>query len=110
MKNGICHLILFLVFLFLIACKNHSDFPGYTKHTDNFYYKLIKIGDDGKKCEYNDFITANIVYKTITDSVIFKGRRKFQISKPDFDGSVDECMTLMGKDDSAGFIISAANF
>jgi FKBP-type peptidyl-prolyl cis-trans isomerase len=103
-------LILFLCLLFLISCRSHSPHPGYTKHKEGYYYKLVKIGDDETKCAYNDFITANIIYKTLKDSVIFKGRRKFQISKPDFPGSIDECITLMGKDDSASFIISAENF
>ena len=101
---------LFLIVILITSCNEKSNYPGYTKHKEGFYYKLIKIGDDGAKCAYNDFVTANIVYTTMKDSIIFRGRRKFQISNPDFTGSVDKCITLMGKDDSASFIISADNF
>jgi FKBP-type peptidyl-prolyl cis-trans isomerase len=103
-------LLLFFVLLILASCGRRSDYPGYTKHKEGFYYKLIKIGDDGIKCVFDDFVTANVVYKTMKDSVIFRGRRKFQISKPDFTGSIDQCITLIGKEDSASFIISSANF
>jgi FKBP-type peptidyl-prolyl cis-trans isomerase len=46
----------------------------------------------------------------MSDSMFFSGRRKFRISKPSFIGSVDECLTLLGKEDSASFIISANDF
>ncbi len=100
----------FLVVVLLAACWEHAKYPGYSRDKEGFYYKLFKIGDEGSKCAYNDIVTANIIYKTMKDSIIFKGRRKFQISKPDFTGSLDKCITLMGKDDSASFIISASNF
>lgn len=109
MKNSQYSIFLFIFFI-LVSCAEKSKFPGYSDHKDGFYYKLIKIGDEGDKCSYNDFITANIVYKNMKDSVIFRGRRKFQISKPDFNGSIDQCFTMIGKEDSASFIISAANF
>jgi len=102
--------LLFLILILVVSCNEKTKYPGYTKHKEGFYYKLIKIGDDRAKCVYDDFVTANIVYSTMKDSVIFRGRRKFQISKPDFAGSVDKCITLMGKDDSASFIISADIF
>lgn len=95
---------------FIFTNCNHSQFKGYTKSKTGFYYKLIKIGDDSAKCQYNDFITADISYRTMKDSLFFSGRRKFQTSKTDFPGSIDECLTLLGKDDSASFIISGADF
>ena len=39
-----------------------------------------------------------------------RGDEKFQISKPDFSGSIDECLTMLAKDDSASFILSASDF
>jgi FKBP-type peptidyl-prolyl cis-trans isomerase len=44
------------------------------------------------------------------DSVFFKGRRKFQIAQNNFAGSIDECITLLAKDDSASFILTAEDF
>lgn len=100
----------FLMFLLIFSCKNTSEYPGYNKHKDGFYFKLLKIGDDGVKCSYNDYITADISYSTVNDSVFFKGRRKFQITEQQFPGSIDECVTMMRKDDSASFILPAADF
>ncbi len=110
MNRSVNIYFLYLVVILIASCCKKPDYPGYTKHDEGFYYKLIKIGDDGAKCAYNDFVTANISYKTMKDSIIFRGKRKFQISKPDFKGSIDKCITLTGKDDSASFIISAASF
>jgi FKBP-type peptidyl-prolyl cis-trans isomerase FkpA len=103
---------LFLVFIvFVFAhCTQKPQYPGYSKAKDSFYYQLIKLGDDSLKCSYNDYITADILYRTMHDSVFFRGRRKFQISRPGFPGSLDECLTRLSKGDSASFIISASDF
>ena len=93
-----------------MSCSHKSEFPGYKKNDGGFFYKLIKIGDENTKCCYNDYITADICYKTVKDSTFFKGRRKFQISQTNFPGAIDECLTLLSKDDSASFIITATDF
>jgi FKBP-type peptidyl-prolyl cis-trans isomerase len=100
---------IFLVVLFAISC-NHSDYPGYKKSDTGIHYKLLKIGDDTIRCHYSDYITANISYQTMHDSVFFNGHRKFRIAPNNFAGSIDECITLLGKDDSASFILSADDF
>lgn len=101
---------LLIIGLLLASCHKSSEYKGYRLHASGFDYQLIKIGDDSIKCRYTDYITADISYKTINDSVFFKGRRKFQISQPEYIGAIDECLTLIGKDDSASFIIPADNF
>jgi len=98
-----------LIVVFISSC-NKSDYPGFNKHKSGIHYKLFKIGDDTIKCHYNDYITANISYRTLNDSLFFCGQRKFRISEPSFQGSIDECITFLGKEDSAGFIISAVDF
>jgi FKBP-type peptidyl-prolyl cis-trans isomerase FkpA len=103
------HLLTLLALVIIVSC-NKSEYPGYKKSENGFYYKLVKIGDDSIKCHYNDYITADICYRTLNDSVFFKGRRKFQISQPSFAGSIDECLTLLAEDDSASFIIPAKSF
>jgi FKBP-type peptidyl-prolyl cis-trans isomerase FkpA len=110
MRN-LSYLLGFLIFgLLLFGCHKHSEYKGYRVHPSGFDYQLIKIGDDSLKCHYSDYVTADITYKTLKDSVFFSGRRKFQISKPDYPGAIDECLTLLGKDDSASFIIPADRF
>lgn len=108
-----CYSKLFLITFFTIiafSCKQKSEYPGYKKLENGNYYKLLKIGESETKCNYGDFVTADIIYKTIDDSIFFSGRRKFQIGKPKYPGSIDECITLLGKEDSASFIISAFDF
>lgn len=110
MKTASTLLILACTILGLMNCARKSEYPGYNKSQTGYYYKLAKIGDGGTKCQFNDYVTLDISYKTMKDSVFFKGRRKFQISKPDFSGSIDECLTMLAKDDSASFILSAPDF
>ncbi|MDP4209625.1 MAG: FKBP-type peptidyl-prolyl cis-trans isomerase [Bacteroidota bacterium] len=111
MKHTLILSLCLLVVLGFSTCgEKKSEYPGYTPHQNGFFYKLIKIGDEAPKCQYNDYVTVDINYKTIKDSLFFSGRRKFQISKPDFPGAIDECLTFLAKDDSASFIISASQF
>lgn len=102
--------ITFFASLLLFSCNESSEYPGYTKLDNGNYYKLIKIGDSESKCKFGDFVTADITYKTLNDSVFFKGRRKFQIGKVKYPGSIDECFVMLGKEDAASFIISANDF
>jgi FKBP-type peptidyl-prolyl cis-trans isomerase len=68
------------------------------------------VGEPEQCCRVGDYITANIAYMTMSDSVFFSGIRKFKLSEPDFAGSVDYCFAMMCKHDSAQFIISALDF
>jgi FKBP-type peptidyl-prolyl cis-trans isomerase FkpA len=103
------HLFILITLAVLASC-NKSEYPGYKKSDSGVYYKLFKIGDDTVKCRYYDYITADICYRTMRDSVFFKGRRKFQISQTNIPGSIDDCLILLGKDDSASFILPAQSF
>jgi len=68
------------------------------------------FGEHEKCCNFGDFVTANISYSTMNDSVFFTGVREMWVSKPDFTGSISKCFTLLCKNDSAQFIISAIDF
>jgi FKBP-type peptidyl-prolyl cis-trans isomerase FkpA len=103
-------LLILFAFFVVISCNKKVDYPGYAKNDNGFYYKLIKIGDDTAQCHFNDYITADITYQTLKDSVFFRGQRKFRIVPADFKGSIDQCLTILKKGDSASFIISANNF
>ncbi len=104
---------LFLLMLFsiiLTACNFRSEYPGYSKSRDGFYYKLRKIGDGSTKASAGDFVTVDIAYRTLSDSTFFTARRKFQLTYPEFKGSVDYCFLMMELGDAASFIISANDF
>ncbi len=103
-------MIILITGIIVVSCKTSSEYPDYTKMSNGNYFKLLKIGDTDVKCKYGDFVTADITYKTLNDSVFFKGRRKFQIGKPAYSGSIDENLTMLGKEESASFIISAYQF
>lgn len=103
--------IIFLGGIFLLtSCNLKSPYKGYTNAGHDIYYKLLSIGDDTVKVKPGDFITTDLIYKTMHDSVFFKGRRKFQVTKPEYEGSIDECFTLLAEKDKAEFILSAADF
>jgi FKBP-type peptidyl-prolyl cis-trans isomerase FkpA len=100
----------FILILILCGCMSKSPYPGFSKGKNGTYFRLDKIGENSRKAQYGDFITADIVYKTMNDSIFFSGRRKLQISQPGYQGSIDECLTSLAKGDSASFIISADQF
>ena len=103
------HLLLIVVsFTSFSSCKN--PYPGYTKADEGIYYKLLMLGEQEPCCRFGDYVTAGIAYATMSDSVFFSGIRKFKVIHPDFHGSIDKCLTLMCKHDSAQFIISALDF
>ena len=102
--------LILIITIALSSCNYFSKHPGYKKTWNGIYYKLLSIGEDNRHAEVGDYITVSIQYKTLNDSVFFSGRRRFQVTKPDFKGSVDECFTLLSKGEKAEFIINAVNF
>lgn len=103
-------LSIFVLVILATACNKKSEYPGYTKSDNGIYYKLLAIGEDNQRINIGDFVTLDIEYKTPSDSIFFSAHRRFQISKPEFDGSIDDCLMLLGKGDRAEFITKAADF
>lgn len=102
--------VLVLISVIITSCEFSSDYPGYSKSNDGYYYKLRKIGDGQVNAGIGDYVTVDLVYRTMNDSVFFTGRRKFQLSQPAFKGSVDYCFLMLEAGDAASFIISANDF
>jgi FKBP-type peptidyl-prolyl cis-trans isomerase len=98
------------LFIMLSACNFFSKYEGYKRTMHGIHYKLLSIGDDTQKAVPGDFITIDLAYKTINDSVFFMGRRKFQLTAPEYNGSVDECFAMLAQGEKAEFIINAQNF
>ncbi|OFX82280.1 MAG: hypothetical protein A2W99_09490 [Bacteroidetes bacterium GWF2_33_16] len=103
-------IILLIAIVFLSSCDYFSKYPGYKKSKSGFYYKLEKFGESSQKAKPGDYITADILYLTMNDSVFFEGRRKLQITDPSFPGSIDECFLMLAQDEKATFIISTNDF
>ncbi len=103
-------LLIILSIFILASCNLFKRFPDYSKTKTGIYYHLQKIGEDVKPPVPTDFVTADIKYATLKDSVFFSGLRTFQLTKPDFKGSIDECFLMLSEGDSASFIINADDF
>ncbi|MFW5700765.1 MAG: FKBP-type peptidyl-prolyl cis-trans isomerase [bacterium] len=99
-----------IIILFLNSCFFNNKYPGYDKAKHGIYYQLLTFGDSKRKPVPGDYITVDLQYKTMEDSVFFKGKRKFQISEPQFKGSVDECFLMLSQEESANFIVSTDKF
>lgn len=107
LKN-IKFLITILVIM-IITLPSCNKYEGYSKTKTGIYYKLLRIGDTVAPPKIGNFVTVNISYSTMQDSMFFKANRTFQLTKPEFKGSIDECFLMLSEGDSASFIINAKN-
>lgn len=103
--------ILLATIVTLSGCGNESKiFPEFSVSPSGIHYKLVKLGEGGQKAQPSDYITVSVSYRTLADSIFFHGVRTFQLTEPQFPGSIDECFTMLEKGDSAVFYISANDF
>lgn len=102
-------IILTSIFI-LSSCGRKSEFEGYSKSKKGFHYKLHSIGETSENTALGDYITADIRYKTINDSLFFEGRRKLKIEQPAYEGAIEDCFLMLRSDESASFIIKAQPF
>ena len=93
--------------LLLTGCTKKSPYPDYSLIDGDVYYKLIMFGDERSFPKASDFVTIDIAYRTMNDSLFFIGRRTLQLSEPEFPGSIDYCFFALSEHDSASFIIDA---
>ncbi|MDA3871791.1 MAG: FKBP-type peptidyl-prolyl cis-trans isomerase [Candidatus Marinimicrobia bacterium] len=103
-------LLLIIIAFAFSSCNYFSKYPDYKKTKSGIYYKLLKFGESTEKAKPGDYMTVDIKYKTIEDSVFFEGRRKLQITDLTFAGAIDECFLMLSEDEMASFIISANDF
>lgn len=109
-QNPMKYLKWLILLTFIWSCNRNSPYPGYSKGKNGIYYHLEKIGETDDKPVYGDFITADISYSTMKDSVFFTGRRKLQLEKTDIKGSISDCFAMLAVGEKATFIISADKF
>ncbi len=98
-----------LIGLLVFGCQQ-SPYPGYSKVSDDVHYQLVKFGEATEKAKVNDYITADIVYQTLDDSVFFKGRRKIRVESPETHGLINKCFMMLAEGEQANFIIPANDF
>ncbi len=102
--------IIFLTIILISSCGRKSEFEGFSKSKKGFHYQLNTIGESMKKTNPGDYITADISYQTINDSLFFEGRRKLRIEKPAYKGAIKDCFMMLRADESATFILKAEPF
>ncbi|MBN1416965.1 MAG: FKBP-type peptidyl-prolyl cis-trans isomerase [Bacteroidales bacterium] len=95
---------------YVSSCRFFSKYPGFKRAGHGIFYQLHSLGEDEIKANPGDYITVDLTYKTMMDSVFFNAHRKFQLTEPAFEGSVDECFGMLSEKESATFIISAVDF
>lgn len=100
--------LVFMLFFSISSC--WSPYPDYKISDSGIYFKFHKIGETQQQAKFSDYVTVNLSYKTITDSVFFSAKRRFQVMDPEYRGSVDECFTMLSVGDSASFILKAKPF
>lgn len=95
----------------ITACSNKSKlFPGYSVTNSGIHYKLITLGEGNTSATVGNYVTAIIAYFTLNDSLFFQGVRQFQLTAPEYEGSIDECFLMLNTGDSASFYIQAEPF
>lgn len=102
--------ISFAIIIFSLSACQNSEYPGFKKGEGNIYFKLISIGENETKPQPGDYVTVDLVYKTLADSIFFKGTRKFKLTEPKEESSIDYCFLTLAEKDKASFIISADVF
>ncbi|MCW3075409.1 MAG: Peptidylprolyl isomerase [Bacteroidetes bacterium] len=120
MKKLICLFTpLAMAALFLGSCSD-SKFDGYARAENGLHYKFFKHDKDAPTAKEGDGLNIRyIIMNQKNDSVILdsknaspdgSGYYNFGLTKSSFQGSLEDGMMMMGKGDSASFIISADSF
>ena len=105
-----------------LASCNKSEFEGFTKAENGLHYKFFTQDEKGLKATEGDGVSIKIVYtlkRQPKDSVLFDsklnsedgtGTVRYILPKSSFQGSLEDAISMMSKNDSAAFIISADSF
>ena len=102
--------VLLMLALSIHSCNRNSEYPGFSRSPSGIHYRLNSLGEVHNSPVPGDYITVDLRYSTISDSVFFNARRKFRLEKPSYRGSVEECFAMMSVGDEADFIIDAYDF
>lgn len=113
LKNWIYLVLSFIIgSVFLSSCSYFSDYPGFHKADSGLLYKFHEK-KDARKAQIGDYITVEMSYKTNEDSLLFDGTGQtipLELVKSVFAGDINEALAMMGKGDSASFVIRADSF
>jgi FKBP-type peptidyl-prolyl cis-trans isomerase FkpA len=106
--------------LVLTACKSDSLFEGYTKAESGLHYKMFNRTEDAPTATIGSGIGIRYsIKKQSNDSLLVSSKDIVQdgsgvlrqvLVKPSCKGGIEDAIMMLGKGDSAAFIISADSF
>ncbi len=106
--------------LAMVSCKNDSQFDGYTRSENGIHYKFFKQDEKAvKPTEGSGFSIRYTIKKQSNDSLLVSSKDVVQdgsgilrqvMTKSSCKGCIEDGIMLLGKGDSAAFIISADSF
>lgn len=99
-----------LIGIILVSCNNETKYPGYSKTDSGIYYKLHSFESGERQVKPGDYISGDFSYHTMEDSTFFEGRRTVKVTQPEFEGSIDECFSILSQGEKVTFIIPAYPF
>lgn len=102
--------LMVIILTFFISFCNRTPYPGYSRITADLYLNLYELGDSNTKLNPGNYITTNLRYRKIDDSIFFEGIRKFRLEESKYAGSFSRAIQMLSEGDSAGFIINTENF
>ena len=88
---------------------------SYQQLPSGLEYRMIERVKEGVNAKPGDILTLNMVYKTESDSILFRSSKvsdsfRFILKKPKYKGAIDEGLAMMKPGDSACFKVDAEKF
>lgn len=106
--------------LAMVSCKNDSQFDGYTRAESGLHYKFFNQDENAVKPEEGSGIGIRYtIKKQANDSLLVASKDVVQdgsgilrqiLNKSACKGCIEDAIMMLGKGDSAAFIISADSF
>jgi len=111
MKKQIAKLLLFSGCLAIISTACTSKYPGFKKTDSGIYYKFLVKKEGARKPKKEEMMSINIVIKS-ADTVLIDSKKipndfTIPLSKSEYKGDINECLSMLGEGDSATFMINA---
>lgn len=95
-----------------VACGDRlpEGLEGYKRIADGSYMRLVQLGEKDVAAAPGDYVSLHLRYSTWHDSCFFYGTRQFQLAESAYEGSINDCFSMLAKGDSAVFYIDAYHF
>jgi len=104
--------VLFTIVIVILSSCDHSEFSDFDKAKSGLLYKIhTRMGE--KKAKPGDYLTVEMVYTTNEDSLLFDSNGEtfpLKLEEPVFSGDINDALAMLGKGDSATFVIRADSF